>query len=452
MSLCYSCGRIVRQQRTLPTSKSPKNQKPSAAVELQGVGKTYPLFAGPADRFRQLIGGSGAVAEGVEALAGITLSIERGQIFGIVGKNGSGKSTLLRLLAGVLPPTTGTINLSGRVAALLELGAGFNPEFSGRDNVLITCALLGIDDERAQRRLPEIEAFADVGAFFDRPVKTYSTGMYARVAFAALAVCEPEILILDEILAVGDEAFQRKCLARLESLAASGCTIILVTHNSQLVIEFCQAAVLLSQGRAVIAGDPKAVVHEYYRQQGFTASDELPGGGFAASTPDSSAWYDDNLQSVSMASYGSGGALIEDIHLLDANGVRVNVLVRGATYRFRYRVVTRENAQNLEFGCLIKNTRGVELGGLVLGKQSELALVPADTSINVEFPFVANLLPGSYFFNAGVRADLQGVPDYLHRVMDALMFRLQDETDHGLSGIVDIRATQPPPSFEIAPS
>lgn len=429
---------------------------------MHGVGKTYPLFAGPGDRFRQLW--TGATDTGVDALTDIDLTIERGQIFGIIGKNGSGKSTLLRLLAGVLTPTTGSIEVSGRVAALLELGAGFNPEFSGRDNVLITCTLLGIDDDRALAHLPDIEAFADVGAFFDRPVKTYSTGMYARVAFAALAVCEPDVLILDEILAVGDEAFQRKCLARLEALAGGGCTIILVTHNSQLVIEFCQAAVLLSAGQVVINGDPKSVVHEYYRQQGFANSSELPGGGFAASTTDAEAvtaasgaeppatgWYDDALQSVSTAIYGSGGALITDIRLIDAHGSRVNVLVRGGSYHFCYRVVTQKHSSNLEFGCLIKNTRGVELGGMVLGKRAELETVGSGTSIDVRFPFAANLLPGSYFFNAGVRADIEGVPEYLHRVMDGLMFRIQDEADHELSGIVDFSHIDQPPAFELVP-
>ncbi len=430
------------------------------AVELRNLGKTYPLFSGPADRFKQLW--LGATDTGVDALRGINLRIERGQIFGIVGKNGSGKSTLLRLLSGVLPPSSGTVEVQGRVAALLELGAGFNPEFSGRDNVLITCALLGIDDATALARLPEIEAFADIGAFFARPVKTYSTGMYARVAFAALAVCEPDVLILDEILAVGDEAFQRKCLARLETLAAAGCSIILVTHNSQLVIEFCQAAVLLSAGQVAIAGDPKTVVHEYYRQQGLVQSQTqeqqqaLPGGGFAASVSsagnaqlDATGWYDEALQSQSRAEYGDGGAQITAIRVLDEAGAPVNVLVRGANYRFCYRVLTGQATQNLEFGCLIKNTRGVELGGMVLGERTELLAVPAATGIDVSFPFCAALLPGSYFFNAGVRADRAGALEYLHRVMDALMFRVQEETDHALSGIVDFSQVEQPPTFEV---
>ena len=434
------------------------------AVRLSAVTKSYPLFANAVDRFRQLLGvRQGAQGgQGVAALSGIDLTIKRGQIFGIVGQNGSGKSTLLRLLTGVLEPSSGTVECHGRVAALLELGAGFNPEFSGRDNVLIACALLGIDDATAQARLPDIEAFADVGAFFDRPVKTYSSGMYARVAFAALAVCEPDVLILDEILAVGDEAFQRKCLARIEQLAAQGCTVILVTHNSQLVIEFCHAAALLCEGELVIAGDPKAVIHEYYKSQGFalersdTAS-AVPGGGFAAATPaknqastaEIDAHFDETLVSSSTVAYGNADALIEELQLLDASGRRVNVMPRGGTFCLSYRVTLRKDAEKLEFGSLIKTTKGVELGGLALGDSLELRAPAAGTVFEVSLPFVANLLPGTYFVNVGVRGNVEGVPEYLHRLMDAIAFRILEEADSGLRGMVDLSLAGKPPSFEI---
>lgn len=447
----------------------PKNAEQLVhAVRLEGLSKSYPLFAGPADRLKQLLGFGGKSATKspsgtrVAALNSINLSIERGQIFGVVGKNGSGKSTLLRLLTGVLPPTSGQVVCSGKVAALLELGAGFNPEFSGRDNVLIACALLGIDDATAESRLPDIEAFADVGAFFDRPVKTYSTGMYARVAFAALAVCEPDILILDEILAVGDEAFQRKCLARIEQLAADGCTVILVTHNSQLVIEFCHAAALLSEGELVVAGDPKTVVHEYYRSQGFAlAADSAaesrpqphPAGVNADSHPDSlsDAFYDPALTPASTVAYGNADALIDHLRLIDVNGRQVNVMPRGGRYQLCYRVTLKKLARNIEFGSLIKTTKGVELGGLALGDRPELREASAGTVFDVTIPFVASLLPGTYFINAGVRGDIEGVPEYLHRLMDAATFRILEESDSHLRGMVDLSIADEQPSFTILP-
>jgi len=437
------------------------------AVRLERLTKSYPLFSGPLDRLRQLLGlakkstDEGAADAGVQALRDINLSIESGQIFGVIGKNGSGKSTLLRLLTGVVPPTSGRIECNGKVAALLELGAGFNPEFSGRDNVLIACALLGIDDATAAARLPEIEAFADVGAFFDRPVKTYSTGMYARVAFAALAVCEPDILILDEILAVGDEAFQRKCLARIEQLAADGCTVILVTHNSQLVIEFCHAAALLNEGELIVAGEPKAVVHEYYRSQGFALSGPAAdfGGGAGPERAQEnaiergaepmSAFYDPAVVSSSTVAYGNADALIDDVRLVDANDQRVNVMPRGGSYRLCYRVTIKQQARDIEFGSLIKTTKGVELGGFALGKQPKLSAVSSGTVFEVNMPFVANLLPGTYFVNAGVRGEVDGGLEYLHRLMDALSFRILEESGSHLTGMVDLSADGELPSFRV---
>ena len=451
------------------------------AVRLERLTKRYPLFAGPVDRFRQLVGvASRSTTEnggdaGVQALRDINLSIDRGQIFGVIGKNGSGKSTLLRLLTGVVPPTSGRIECNGKVAALLELGAGFNPEFSGRDNVLIACALLGIDDATAKSRLPDIEAFADVGAFFDRPVKTYSTGMYARVAFAALAVCEPDILILDEILAVGDEAFQRKCLARIEQLAADGCTVILVTHNSQLVIEFCHAAALLNAGELVITGSPKAVVHEYYRSQGFALSGPAADfGGGAEPVADgpvtspasvsaqenaikhrvesSGAFFDPAVVSSSTVAYGNADALIDDVRLLDGNDQRVNVVPRGGSYRLCYRVTIKRPARNIEFGSLIKTTKGVELGGFAFGEQPQLSAVAPGTVFEVNIPFMANLLPGTYFVNAGVRGEIDGALEYLHRLMDASSFRILEESGSHLSGMVDLSVVGEMPSFALVES
>jgi len=338
-----------------------------------------------------------------------------------------------------------------------------NPEFSGRDNVLIACALLGIDDATAEARLPDIEAFADVGAFFDRPVKTYSTGMYARVAFAALAVCEPDVLILDEILAVGDEAFQRKCLARIEQLAADGCTVILVTHNSQLVIEFCHAAALLSEGQLVIAGEPKAVVHEYYRSQGFApgglAADFGAGASVVATetVPESDAvsngaFYDPSLVSSSAVAYGNADAVIDNVRLVDANDQQVNVMPRGGNYRLCYRVTLVRPARNIEFGSLIKTTKGVELAGFAFGNQPELNTVPAGAVFEVNIPFAANLLPGTYFVNAGVRGELDGALDYLHRVMDASTFRILEETSSHLRGMVDLGIADEFPSFSLLQS
>ncbi len=402
------------------------------------MAKSYPLFATPGDRLRQLLRpGRVNTVTSVQALREINLRIMPGQIFGIVGKNGSGKSTLLRLIAGVFGPSEGEIACQGRVAAMLELGAGFNPEFSGRDNVMISAALLGVDEAFALRAMPQIEAFAEIGAFFERPVKTYSTGMYARVAFAVMAVCEPDVLVLDEILAVGDEAFQRKCIARLETLAARGCTIIIVTHNSQLVLEFCDAAVLLDEGVMIITGDPKTVIHEYYRRQGTQLlADPAP------------AQFDAELAAPSPIEYGNSQARIFDIELIDDQGRAVNLLNRGSSYRLCYAVKVLAAVEGLEFGSLIKNRTGVELGGMVVDTTSKpgaaAETTAAGATYRVTMPFACNLLPDTYFFNAGVRARSADGMHYLHRIMDALAFRVTAEADLAVTGIVDFTTSVAP--------
>ena len=420
-----------------PPDSNEGQGSPSPIVEVREVAKDYPLVKHPVDRLRQLWqplnGQSGVEDSSVKsALRDITFEVLPGEVFAIVGRNGSGKSTLLRLIAGVVPPSAGVIRTRGRVAALLELGAGFNPEFSGRDNVMVSASLMGVDEATTLARMVDIEAFADVGEYFDRPVKSYSSGMYARVAFAVMAVCEPDVLILDEILAVGDEAFQRKCLARIKQLAQHGCAVILVTHNSQLVLEFCSSAALIDGGDLVALGEPKAVIHEYYRRQGMSA---------AAPSATAPAYLDADLPRSSSVETGNGGAVISNIRIVDERGEQVNVLTRGANYRFCYQVLFTAAAKMVECGSLIKTRSGVEVGGVILGHTPELAAVSTDQVLDVQLSFVCRLLPSSYFFNAGVRA--QGTPEqpgmqYLHRVMDALMFQVRPEADLLVTGMADL--------------
>ena len=450
-----SISLILRHSQSELPHEQPQTPLAGPVAEVKEVSKQYPLFSGPFDRLRQLWRPAAATAGASKAaLSDINLQIYPGQVFGIVGRNGSGKSTLLRLIAGVVAPSAGEVHTRGRVAALLELGAGFNPEFSGRDNVVISAALLGVDKATTLARMADIEAFADIGEYFELPVKTYSSGMYARVAFAVMAVCDPDLLILDEILAVGDEAFQRKCLARIETLAAQGCAVILVTHNSQLVLEFCEAAALIDDGKLVTLGEPKGVIHEYYRRQG------APGAEDAAVPEDvptdaeervAPAFLDTELPASAPVEYGDGGAKISDAHLLDERGERVNVLTRGARYSFCYRVLFDAAATAVEFGSLIKTRSGVEVGGMLLGGEPELEQVDAGQALLVRLPFTCRLLPDSYFFNAGVRAQKSQDAHamyYLHRVMDAMMFQVRPEPDLAVTGMVDFSDPERPPSVQ----
>lgn len=234
------------------------------AITIDNVSKQYDLYKSPLQRVKGLILGRGKDQETFCALQPLSVKIRRGGFFGVIGQNGSGKSTLLQIISGILQPTTGSVSVHGRIAALLELGAGFNPEFTGRDNARLNAQILGVSGKDFDRILPDIEAFADIGKFIDSPVKTYSSGMFVRLAFAVQACIDPDVLIVDEALAVGDIFFRLKCYERLERLRQHGCTVILVTHSMDDVMHYCDEVLLLHQGNALYQGDATEAINRYY--------------------------------------------------------------------------------------------------------------------------------------------------------------------------------------------
>jgi lipopolysaccharide transport system ATP-binding protein len=240
------------------------NKSDGVVVSVRDVTKKYRLFASPKDRLKEALHPlRKRYHHEFWALKRISFDIRKGQVVGILGQNGSGKSTLLQIVASVLTPTSGTVTVNGRVSALLELGAGFNTEFTGRQNVLLTGAIMGISREEMLRRMPVISAFADVGEFFDQPMKIYSSGMFVRVAFAASVHVDPDILVVDEALAVGDAKFQYRCFQKLGEFHKNGTTIILVTHSHEMVLRHCDRAILLNQGQLIADGAPETVVRQY---------------------------------------------------------------------------------------------------------------------------------------------------------------------------------------------
>ena len=242
------------------------------AIHVEQLGKTYQIFDKPSDRMKQflvpkltkLVGGkSNSYFREFRALDNISFNIKRGETVGILGRNGSGKSTLLQIIAGTLTPTKGSVQTRGRIAALLELGSGFNPEFTGRENVFFNAAILGLSKEEIAARYDAIVDFADIGDFINQPVKTYSSGMTVRLAFAVQSQIEPDILIVDEALSVGDAKFQAKCFDRLRQLKENGTSILLVTHSSEQIVTHCTRALLIDKGIQLEYGEPKAVVNKY---------------------------------------------------------------------------------------------------------------------------------------------------------------------------------------------
>lgn len=443
------------------------------AIEARGLGKTYALYDRPEDRLKQMLWpGRRRFHREFVAVRDVDLEVGRGEVVGVVGRNGSGKSTLLNMICGILEPTAGELVVRGRVAPMLTLGAGFSPEFTGRENVVLNAAVLGLSREQIQARMQSIIDFADIGEFFDQPVKRYSSGMYSRLAFAAAIAIDPEILVMDEVLAVGDEAFTRKCFARIETIKAAGATIFFASHAPNLVIELCDRAILMDRGECLLQADPKRVIAQHHRllyadpadraalreeiralgeqlaSTGAASASGPPKGPPEDATPAEPVDYgrfDPELIPESTVEYGLGGARIERPRILDPEERPVNVLRAGLEYRYVYDVVFLEKAERVRFGMLTKLVTGFELAGQASHPPGEaLEKVDRGMRVRVEFSFVARLVPGTYFMNAGVLALHDEEEVYLHRVVDALMFRILPEGPSRLTGQVDLMGHHAP--------
>jgi len=436
------------------------------AIVVRGVSKSFPVYAKPHHRLLQmLLPRENRWAQEFQALRSVDLEIARGETIGIVGRNGSGKSTLLQIICGTLAPSTGTVEVHGRIAALLELGAGFNPEFTGRENVYLNGTVLGLTMQEVEERFDEIVAFADIGDFIDQPVKTYSSGMYVRLAFAVAIHVTPDILIVDEALSVGDEAFQRKCFARIDAIRDSGATVLFVSHSASTVVELCDRAILLDRGEVLSSGTPRRVISQYQKllyapadkaarvradilegrepQRGQQAGGTAPatGDGEAAAADDDlpQAYWEEGLRSESAIPYVQQGVTILDPHMQTLDGRRVNNLVPGEQYVYTYKVRFDQLSTAVRFGMMIRTITGVEVGGSASHPEGEgLPFAdPGQTAI-VRFRFRCLLAPGTYFANAGVLGLVSEGEEYLARIIDVFMFRVMPVPRRLATGLVDL--------------
>lgn len=447
------------------------------AISVQQVSKVFQIYETPKDRLKQFLSANISRRFGRPAkqyykefwaLKDVSFTVKQGETIGIIGQNGSGKSTLLQLICGTLAPSSGHIQTHGRIAALLELGSGFNPEFTGRDNVFMNATLLGLKQAEIIERYDDIARFADIGDFIDQPVKTYSSGMMVRLAFAVAINVNPQILIVDEALSVGDETFQRKCFAKIESLKADGATILFVSHSAATVVELCDRAVLLDAGENIAIGSPKPVVGKYQKliyapldkraeiraeinastrmhEMAYQTVDASPSNAVDVALHDdfSKAQFDLNLKPTTTIAYESHGAIIEHPEILTMSGEQVNCLIKGQSYYFNYQVRFDQTASNVSFGMLIKTLSGLEIGGFVSNHAYDggVSVVKNGNMMKVEFRFECLLNPGTYFLNAGVQGAVNTEKTFLHRILDIYMFRVMPVSKNSVTGIVDFNCT-----------
>lgn len=418
-------------------------------IVIDNVAKAFSIFKRPADRLLQMLSmGTRRYYDVFMALNGVSLMVGRGETVGIVGANGSGKSTLLQVIAGLLQPNGGSVTVHGRPAALLELGAGFNPEFTGRENIYLNAAILGLTQEEIDARYDSIVEFSGLADFIDRAVNTYSSGMYVRLAFSIAVSVDPDILIVDEALAVGDEGFQRKCLARIQAMRDAGTTILFVSHAMGMITQLCDRAILMDRGEILIDGEPKEVASNYFRlirapghdrervrteilHHKSVRDDETP--------PELEAGMDEAVVSESRVEHGGDGATISDPRIETMNGHRVNQLVRGRTYVLRYEVAFSEPCHKVRFATLFKNKAGIEIAGRATHRLTDdLPDFDPGDRVSVAFEFTCALMSGTYFANTGVNGVVDGARQSLHRILDALMFQVLPDPDDSLIGIVDM--------------
>lgn len=438
------------------------------AIRARGLSKCYAIFKRPEDRLKQMLSfGRRKYYQEFWAVRNVDLDVHRGETIGIVGRNGSGKSTLLQLICGTLAPTAGELTVNGRIAALLELGAGFSPEFTGRENVFMNATILGLAREEIERRFDSIAAFADIGSFIDQPVKTYSSGMFARLAFAVAISVDPDVLIVDEALSVGDEAFQRKCFARIGEIKEKGGTILFVSHSAGTVIELCDRAMLFENGERLLTDRPKIAISYYQKLLHAPAekkkeikeriveidrtvrqldtvnrsSDNAYALVDATAAEEELAEYEEGLVPKSTVEYESRGIRIRDVHIEDGKGRRVNVLLPSKDYWYCYFADFQKVCYHVRFGMLIKTVTGVEIGGFTSHRDDAcIEEIAKGESRRVKFHFHSRLNAGTYFGNAGVSVVVEDGRSFAHRILDATMFRVKpvSKLSPVPTGIVDL--------------
>jgi lipopolysaccharide transport system ATP-binding protein len=391
-------------------------------LEVQNVSKVYRLYRRPVDRLLETLPFTHKYAPAeFWALRDVSLSVERGEMLGVVGPNGSGKSTLLQVVCGILAPTSGRVITQGRIAALLELGAGFNPEFTGRENVFLNGEILGMSRAEIDRVFPAIAAFAEIGAFMDRPVKEYSSGMYVRLAFSTAIHVDPEILIVDEALAVGDAIFANRCVKKFEELKQRKVTVLFVSHDLGLVKRLSDRAVLMLNGRVEAYGTPNDVVNRYV---GLVLEQQKRG--------------DDHQEKRLGGSYrhGDGASRILDVELLDsANGAALRSVDAGAPVIVRVRARAERDLDDPVIGLLLRNRLGIDVFGTNTRIEGlEIGRVAAGQTFEVDFQFDCLLTRQDYTLTVATQYREGFSQDWLD---DVISFSVVDARD--VAGLANLK-------------
>lgn len=395
------------------------------AISVQDVTKIYRLYDKPIDRLLEAMSiTKKTYHKKFFALDKISFEIEKGTTVGIIGTNGSGKSTILKIITGVLNPSSGSVEVDGNISALLELGAGFNMDYTGIENIYMNGTMMGFSREEMEKKLPEILEFADIGDFVHQPVKTYSSGMFVRLAFALAINVEPEILIVDEALSVGDVFFQSKCYKKMDEIRQKGTTILMVTHDMGSVIKYCDKVILLNKGSFVAEGNAGEIVDLYKKilanrfEPEQEAEDEKNSGG--AAVLESGKLMKEALSlNPNVTEYGDGRAEIYDLGLIDSKGEISNLLIKGEEFTIKERIRFFADIKQPIFTYTIKDKKGTELSGTnTMFELTDVEEVHLGDTYDVEFKQKMNLQGGEYLVSMSCTGFENGQHVVYHRLYD----------------------------------
>lgn len=390
------------------------------AIEAEKISKVYRLYDRPRDRFLEAINPKKRRSKDHYALTDVDLKIKKGETVGIIGTNGSGKSTILKIITGVLSPTSGNITVNGRISALLELGAGFNMEYNGIENIYLNGTMMGFSRKEIDERLDSILQFADIGEYVYQPCKTYSSGMFVRLAFAVAINIDPEILIVDEALSVGDVFFQSKCYHKFEEFKEQGKTILFVSHDLSSIAKYCDRVILLNKGIKLDEGGPKEMIDAYKQvlvgQYKVTDDSEV-------SMDDLSRMSSEAAEAVNpdALEYGTGDAKIRDYYITDKNGTRTTAIIKGEEFTIHFSVDFTADIKAPIFAFTVKNIRGTEITGTnTMYEKAFLEPVKSGDTKTVTFRQRMDLQGGEYLLSFGVTGYEQDKFQVYHRLYDVL--------------------------------
>lgn len=389
-------------------------------VQVNHLTKIYKLFPSPKARIKEAIHPFGRKYHSdFYALNDISFTIAQGETYGIIGRNGSGKSTLLKILTGVLTQTSGDFEVAGKIASLLELGAGFNPELTGMENIYFNGTIMGFSRAEMAENIEAILKFADIGEYINQPVKTYSSGMFVRLAFSVAINVEPDILIIDEALSVGDIAFQMKCFDKFKKFRQAGKTIVFVTHSLESILRYCNRCMVLDRGKMICDSSPKEAVDIYKRIMVGQYDEKSPAKEKVKKSNMDESINEEHLR------YGDGKAQISQCKLLDSEGSIVNKLLNDKMFQIQFQVCFTRDIANPIFAYTIKDMSGLEITGT--NTEMEQLLVPfaeKDDEFTVTFEQTMNLRNGNYALSLGCVSMQDGVLTVHDRLYDILLFEV----------------------------